>query len=48
MAKKRKLSDLIGEETQQIEKPQSEVTDSVSTKVANSVRFISGNIGCND
>ena len=37
MAKKRKLSDLIGEETQQVKIPQTEVTDSVSTKVPNSV-----------
>ena len=37
MAKKRKLSDLIGEETQQSERTQSENIDSINTEVTNSV-----------
>ena len=37
MAKRRKLSELISEETQQVERTQSEVIDSVSTEVTNSV-----------
>lgn len=37
MAKRRKLSELISEETQQSEKPASELIDSVSTELTNSV-----------
>lgn len=37
MARKRKLSELIGEETKQTNNPESEATDSVSSEVSNSV-----------
>ncbi len=45
MAKKRKLSDLIGEETQQVELPISEVTNSVSSELTESqVTEITGSV----